>query len=895
MNIQQPTEIKSSIGSIRRGLYRVLSFFRKGALDDDLNEEMAAHIDLATEEKMRSGLSHKEARRQAMIQFGGVMQAKENQRETRGIPSLDILGQDLSYAFRTLRRDASFTVIAVLILAIGIGANIAVFSVVNTLLLQPLPFRDPAQLVRIGPAGKNKGGMSTATYSADAYETYAAKTQMMQDVMGYFAFSDRDNVRLTGNGVPVPASSIMVTANFFSGLGVNPVLGRLYTKEETQTHGRPVALLSNAFWKRQFASDPGIVGKAITLDSHPVTVVGVLPETFDFGSVFEPGAKIDLFTPVPMDEIREWGNTLAFFGRLKPNVTIQQAAGEANLIFPTLPANLKHPEWKAEYTANIMTLKDYVSGKLRRSLIVLWSAVGLILLIVCVNLSNLLLARAATRRKEFALRSALGAGRLRIIRQLLTESVVLSSMGAILGLGLAYATTYYLAHEGSVALPLLNNIHLDGTALVWTLAITVMTALLFGMVPAFKMSSKNLQEGLKDTGQGVSEGRSHDRLRSALVISEVALACVLLVGAGLLLRSFLQVLDVDLGFNPSRAAAIKVDYDDGNNADKKVAIFREMQRQVEALPGIESAGISDNLPLDRNRSWGITAKGVDYSQQKGLLQATFVYIVSPGYLKSVGMRIHSGRDFSWSDGPKSQVVVIINQTVARKLWPGQDPVGRLAEVNGSDALVVGVIDDVQTDTVEGDSGWQMYLPLAQAGNDGAQLVVRTKLPPEQLATSVMGVLRNMNPAQPATEFRPLQRLVDHAVSPRRFFVLLVGFFAVLGVVLASLGIYGVISYSVTQRTKEIGIRMALGATAERVQLGVIATTLRLAAIGIVVGSVFSFITSKLIASLLFGTRPSDPITFVGMVVLLAAMALLAGYIPARRASRIDPMEALRLN
>jgi predicted permease len=809
------------------------------------------------------------------------------------VPSLDILGQDLSYAFRTLRRDSAFTIIAVVILAIGIGANISVFSVVNTILFRPLPLRDPDQLVRMGPITGNKGGMSTATYSADAYEVFAAKTKTMEEVTGYFGFSDRDNVRLNRGGTPLPVSMIMVTGNFFHTLGVEPSLGRLFTPEESVKNARPVTLLSYAFWQRQFGADPEIVGKAINFGNTPVTVVGVLPESFDFGAVFEPGAKIDLFTPVDMDQIRDWGNTLALFGRLKPNMTVGQAQAEVNELFPELPASLKHPEWKPGYTAGVQTLKDYISGKLRRSLIVVWIAVGLILMIVCVNLSNLLLARAATRRKEFALRSALGAGRGRIIRQLLTESLVLSSVGAILGLGLAYATTSYLAHKGSVALPLLSSIRVDGTALVWTLLITIATGLLFGLIPAFKTSTNNLQEALKTTGQGMSEGRSHDFLRSFLVICEVSLACVLLVGAGLLLRSFLQVLDVDLGFNPSRAAAIKVDYDDGNNADKKVAIVREMQRRVEAIPGIESAGISDNLPLDRNRSWGIQAKGVDY--HKGELQATFVYIVSPGYLKSIGMRLHSGRDFTWSDGPRDQKVVIINQTVARRLWLGQDPVGRTALVDGTEVRVIGVIDDVQTDTIEGESGWQMYLPLSQFGNDGAQLVIRTKLPPETLASSVMATLRSMNPAQPAVEFRPIEGLVARAVSPRRFFVLLVAFFAVLGVVLASLGIYGVISYSVTQRTKEIGIRMALGATAERVQLGVIARTLRLAVIGIVVGTVFSVITAKLIASLLFGTRPGDPTTFVGMVVLLGTMALFAGYIPARRASRIDPMEALRLN
>ena len=890
------SQLISISAALRRALKRTASFFRKTRLDQDLNEELASHLAFAVEENLRSGMSAEEAHRQAMIRFGGVMQAKEMQRQSRGLPSLDILLQDLSFTFRSLRRDKSFTIIAVLILAIGIGANIAVFSVVNAILLRPLPFRDPGELVRLGPITGNKGGMSTATYSSDAYSVFASKTKAFNDVTGYYAFSDRDNLRLNRSGTPLPVSSIMVADNFFRTLGIEPSAGRLFTADESQKNARPVALLSHPFWKRQFGADPTIVGKAITLDNRPVTVVGILPESFDFGSVFEPGAKIDLFTPVSLEDISEEGNTLALFGRLKAGVTVKQAQAEVDLIFPTLPGSLRHPEWKPGYTAGVMPLKDYVSGKLRRSLIVLWSAVGLILLIVCVNLSNLLLARSATRSKEFAMRIALGAGRMRIVRQLMTESLALSCSGAVIGLCLAYGTTYYLAHEGSVALPLLNSIRVDSTALFWTLTVTIVTGLLFGLIPAFKMSHSNLQDGLKDTGSGLSVGKGQDRVRSVLVISEVALACLLLVGAGLLLRSFLHVLDVDLGFNPTHVATIKVDYNDGNNADKKVAIFREMQRRVEAIPGIQSVGITDNLPLDRNRSWGIQAKGVDYEHgnKAGLLQATFVYIVSPGYLKSIGMRLRSGRDFTWDDGPKSQRVIIINQTVARKLWPGQDAVGKIAVADG-DALVIGVIDDVQTDTVEGDPGWQMYLPLAQESNEGAQLVIRTKLAPETLASAVMSTLRSMNPSQPATEFRPLQRIVDHAVSPRRFFVLLVAFFAVLGVVLASLGIYGVISYSVTQQTKEIGIRMALGATAERVQWGVLARTLRLATVGIAVGSVLSFVFSKLIATLLFGTTPSDPITFVGMVAFLGSMALLAGFVPARRASRIEPMEALRSN
>ena len=435
-------------------------------------------------------------------------------------------------------------------------------------------------------------------------------------------------------------------------------------------------------------------------------------------------------------------------------------------------------------------------------------------------------------------------------------------------------------------------VRVDGAALAWTLVIAVGAAVLFGLAPGLRISSGNLQEALKDSGQGASAGRKHDRMRSALVITEVALACVLLVGAGLLLRSFLRVLDVDLGFEPSRAAAISVDYDDGGNRAKRAAIWQEVVRRASLIPGVEAAGISDNLPMSRNRSWGIKAKGGDYDG--GKFQGVFVYIVSPGYLKCMGMRLVEGRDITWADLSDNQDVVIVNETVARKLWPGQDPIGRIALAGGAEARVIGVIADVRETSAEDDAGWQMYLPATKNfGPEGCYLVVRSKLPPGTLATSVMRTLRQINPGQPATEFKPIQSLVDHATSPRRFFFLLVSIFAGLGLLLASLGIYGVISYSVTRETQQIGIRMALGATQERVLFGVIWKTLRLAFIGISAGVAGSLVVARLIASLLFDTAPTDPQTFATMVVLLGAVALLAGYLPARRASRIDPIIALR--
>lgn len=809
-----------------------------------------------------------------------------------GLPWLDVLMQDLRFTFRTLRRDYGFTVVAVLILALGIGANIAVFSVVNTILLRPLPFRGPEQLVRI--VEKNpKAGESSRTYTADATQDFQQQNRSFQSVSGYFAFTGPDNFKLIGSGQPIPVTGILVAEGFFQTLGVQPSLGRLFRSEEFVQHSQPVALLSYPFWKRQLGGDASIVGKTITLSNTPVTVIGVLPNTFDFGSVFSPGAKVDLFAPYIMDDFREDGNDLALVGRLRQGVTLAQAQSEADQLFPQLYFEHKHPDYGKGYTGQLTGLKEYVSGKLRRSLIVLWCAVGLILLIVCVNLSNLLLARAAARSKEFAMRRALGAKPGRLIRQLLTESLVLATVGAVAGLGIAYALLSYLAHQGSIALPLLAMVRVDGTVLEWTLLMAVGAAVLFGPALGLRMSRGSLQEAMKESGPGVSHGRKDDRMRSMLVMTEIALACVLLVGAGLLLRSFLRVLDIDLGFEPSHAAAISVDYDDGGNAAKRAAIWEEIVRRSSIIPSVEAAGISDNLPMSRNRSWGIAAKGEEKPDANGYI-GVFVYIVSPGYLKAMGMRLVEGRDISWEDLSNNRSVVIINETVARKLWPGRDPIGRTALAGGTQAEVIGVISDVRESGAEDNAGAQMYLPATkQFGPEGTNLVVRSKLPPTALASSVMATLRQINPGQPATEFKPVQVLVDRATSPRRFFVLLVGTFACLGLILASLGIYGVISYSVTRQKQGIGIRMALGATPTQVQLEVIRKTLRLALIGITLGIVASFLVARLIASLLFQTAPTDPLTFLGMMVLLGVVALLAGYLPARRASQIDPMAALR--
>ena len=891
-------------GWLEQAWNRIRAFFHKEPLDADLEAEMASHLEMAVEENVRRGMTPEEARRMAMVRFGGMQQAREKQRAARGLPFVDVLGQDMRYTLRTLGRDAGFTTVAVLILALGIGANVAVFSVVNTILLRPLPFPQSQQLVWIAPPPQ-KCGLSCATYSIDAYEEFRAQSRSYQDITGYNAFTGPDNLRLTvGNGEPQPLTGMEVLGNFFQVLGVHPMLGRLFDPEDTLKGAHWVVLLEYAYWKRQFAGDKGIVGKEIDLSGEPATVVGVLPESFDFGAVFSPGSRVDMVTPLIPDYERDDGNVIPLIGRLKPGVTVGQAQADAEMVVPKLCWNIKYPQSCGSYvnkqgaSIEVRTLKDYVSGRLRRSLIVLWSAVGMILLIACVNLSNLLLARAAARGKEFAMRSALGASRGRMVRQLMTESLILSGAGAVLGLGLAWALVAWLAHQGSLALPLLSTLHFDGQAVGWTVVMAIAAAVLFGLMPGLRMASGNLIETLKDSGHGASAGRKHETVRATLVIAEVGLACVLLVGAGLLLRSFLKVLDIDLGFQPDQAASMRVVYDDSAaNDDARAArrgvIFQEMIARVSVLPGVKAAGIVDFLPLGPNRAWGTpTPQGKTFPP--GALAAPLVYVCTPGYMRAMGMRLR-GRDFRWDDGPKSQEVVIINAAAARTYWPGEDAVGKVLMSGNTQLHVIGVVDDVHTSSVEAEKGWQIYYSAMQRGPDDAHLVIRSSVPPATLAGSVLRTLRAMNPNQPAMEFQPLRMIVDRAVSPRRFFMLLVGIFAGLGLLLASLGIYGVIAYGVTRQTQEIGIRMALGASRGRVQRSVLGKTLSMVLIGVGVGTVASLAVARLIASLLFGTEATDPMTYAGVIVLLLAVALVAGYLPARRASRINPLTALRTN
>jgi predicted permease len=806
---------------------------------------------------------------------------------------LENFRRDVRYAMRTLWRDKGFATFAILIVGLGVGASCTVFSVVNTLVLRPLPFRDPGRLVWIANHQDETNDMSGKTSQSDYLLDMRARNQSFEDLAAYFAFYGLGDAKMIGDGQPERLTSVPVTQNFFPLLGVQPQIGRQFSAEECKQNGPRVTMLTDGLWRRKFAADPNIVGRALSFDGGPITVVGVLPATFDFSTVFTPGSRVDMFEPLPLSpEMNREGNTIAIIGRLKPGVSVEQARAETTVLGKLLQQEHKD---RNDFEPKVSGLAQHVSGQLRPTLLVLACAVGVVMLIVCANLSNLLLARGAGRKKEIAIRTAMGAGRGRLIGQMLTESLVLSCCGAAVGLLLAFIGTRALAHLTSVSIPLLSDVRIDGSVLGFTLVAALATGLLFGLVPALQVQDLKLHDTLKDSNRGSSQGRGHAWIRGALVVSEIGLACVLLVGAGLLIRSFLRVLDVNMGFRPERAAALRIDPNSSyKTQESQNAYYTEALHRVMDIPGVEGAGLSDSLPLGHNRSWGVAAKGVQYTPQN--YPNGFPRIISDGYFHAMGIPLKAGRDFTERDTKGALNVIIINETLAKNLFPGEDPIGKIVRADNPERTVVGVVGDVHHMALEEGAGNEFYIPMRQTQDYGTvDLVVRTSMPTTELASRLREALRPIEPDLPTANMRTLQTMVDRAVSPRRFVVWLLGGFAGFALVLASLGIYAVISYSVSQRTQEIGIRMALGASAEALQRSILLQTLGLAAIGMVVGVVASWVLARTLSGLLFGVTSSDPVTFAGMLVILTAVAALAGYLPARRASRIDPMEALRIS
>jgi len=796
--------------------------------------------------------------------------------------------RDLQVGARMLRRSPGFTVVAVLTLALGIGANTAIFSLVNALLLRPLPFRDPDQLVWI--SNIYEGGLSGETTTVNNFKDFRSMNQSFSDLAAYFAFFDYGSYHLTGGaGEPERLRGVGVSQNFLDVLGLAPMLGRNFANEECLEVQPRAALITHGFWQRKFAGNQNVVGSTINLNGKPVLIAGILPASFDFTSIFAPATQVDFLIPFPLtDETDRWGNTLSIIGRLKPGATIEQARAEFSTIVDRIQQ--EHPERKANsFGSKLTPLKEQISGKFRRSFYVLFGAVGCVLLIACANLSNLLLARNSARRKEMAVRIAIGARRSRLIRQMLAESALLSLAGAALGLPLAYGLTDGLVHLPGLTIPLLQSAHVDTSALLFTFVIAAGTGLFFGLAPAIFGTRGDVHESLKESARGSSDGAHRAWLREILVIWEISLACVLLVAAGLLIRSFSRLLEVDLGFRPENTVAWRVEAnrDFKSNAEQTL-YYESLVAAVRSLPGVESAGVSDCLPLGRNRTWGIAGEGEVYPPD--FAPTGFPRLVDANYLQTMRIPLLAGRFFDDRDVDGSEKVVIVNQALAKWLFQGKPALGRRTR---DGARVVGIVGNVRHGSLENASSPEMYYIYKQVGAQAMELVVRSSLPMANLVPAVRGVLREKDPTLPSAQFQTLSQIVDKAVSPKRLMTQLLTVFSVLALALAAIGIYGVLSYTVNQRRQEMGIRMAIGAPNSAIHKLILGQGMRLALIGVLIGLAASIGVTRIISALLYEVSATDPTVFSLNAALLCGIAFLACWFPANRAARISPMVALR--
>ncbi len=885
--------------ALREFLARVIAVLRRREREEDFEAELAAHLDLEIEDNLRRGMSEEEARRRALISLGGVDQTRELQREYRGLPLVETIWQDLRNFSRVLRRDAGLAVFAVSIVGLGVGASCTVFNVVNALLLRPLPFEDPARLVWI--ANGTSTNLSNQTVQVVNLQELQAQSRTLIDVAGYSPFYGPGDIHFTGSGEPERVTAVPITGNFFPLLGVQPQLGRLFTSDEVTGSAweePQAALLSYRFWQRRLTSDPDIVGRPILLDDVPVTVVGVLPQSFDFTGMFAPGSRVDLFVPIPLSpEINRQGNMLALIGRLAPGVSFEAAQTEATAIGERIEPSSEWGNWRNDFDPRLTPLRERVSGTLRPAVITLAVAVAFVMLLVCVNLSHLLLARASAREKEMAIRVALGAGRGRLIRQMLTESLALSGCGALFGLLLAAGGTLLLVRIEAAAIPLLQHVRIDEGTLVFALTAALLTGLGFGLVSALRVSASGPHGALKAGGRGSIGGRSRGWARGSLIVTEIVLACLLLTGTGLLLRSLVRVLEVDLGFEADHVMALRVDPEGGEGGEAEKVYLDEILRTVRAVPGVEAAGLTDSLPLGQNygwRDWGVAASGLDNEPDQRV--PAHPRVISEGYLAALGIPLVAGREFTPVEIASGERVVMVNETMARTLWPDRNPIGQLVTFLDWEWRVVGMVHDVRYFGPEQEAGNEFYMSLRveRGGFGSIDLVIRSGQPLEVLAPRVRVALQRVDPDLPAAEFRTVEGLVDRAMFARRSVVWLLSVFAVFALILAALGIYGVISYSMSRRRREIGIRMALGESARGVQARVLMQTVRLACAGIILGAAASWLAARTLQGLLFEVTVSDPATYAAVLLLLAVTAILAGYLPARRASQVDPLEALRV-
>jgi predicted permease len=883
---------------IRPGIRRLCRLALGRSAPAEADDELLLHLQLRTDQLIREGLSPDEARAEAERRFGSIDEerarfqsaARRREGRRRFREWIEIVGQDMRYAFRTLNRDAAFATFAVLIVGLGIGASVTVFSLVNGVLLRPLPFRDPQNLIWISNISDD--GRSEWRLQVSHFVDLGRRSKSLDEIAGYYGYYKTGNSALLDRGEIQRLTRVPVTCNFFPFLGIKPILGRSFSPDECLQNAAPTLLLTEATWRQRFASDPTIVGRTLTINDQPMMVIGVVPSSFDFPSIFAPGTAIEFFSPFPLSEQTDrQGNTLVTLGRLKPNVSVDRARPELVQLGKDLTAEFPR---RNTIRPKVLRLDERINGQVRPALFVLACAVGVLMLIVCANLSSLQFARMTSRQRELAVRLALGAGRRRLIRQTLTESLMLAGAGAALGIVLSVAGTKIVSQLRAFDIPMLSRVNIDVTALGVATLVAIATGLFIGLLPALHTPS-DVHDALKDGLRGSTRGGRHAQVRSALVVAEIAMACVLLVSSGLLVRSFLRVLDVQLGFRPEATTTLRVDPTkrivDQTTAN---AYYADIIRRARAIPGVKDAALADLLPFAGNRSWAFAGAGQVYP--RGQMPEGFVRVVSDGYFKTMGIRFSAGRDFTQGDTPEAEPVVIINESLAQTLWPGTDPIGQVMGQGcwPKGCRVVGVVANVRHNALEGEFTGEVYFPIRQFGDYSiVNLVVRTDLAPAQLAASVRSALGPIAPDAVKNQWRPLQQLIDKVASPRRFIVVLLGAFAGFALILAALGIYALISYGVTQRTAEIGIRLALGASASQVHASILRGTLALTGVGVTLGVLATLVLVPSLSGMLFGVQWTDPASFGFALVLLVAVGAAAGHFPARRASRVDPGAALR--
>ena len=873
---------------------------RRSDMENEMDAEMRFHLDAFADDLVRHGVPREEALRRARVEFGGLEGAKEECRDARGATIVESLVQDLTFGVRSMLRAPGFTVVAVIALALGIGANAAIFSVVNAVLLRPLEYKDSDRLVTILHEGNDP--VAAANYidwrdQAGSFEAMGA--------------ADYYSPNLTGGDQPEHLLGLKVTQNLLPMLGVEPLLGRLFVPGEDQKGAEHEVILSYRLWQRRFSGDPNVLHTAVTLDGQSYTVVGVMPRDFKFAPFWATRAELWIPNALGDRVHNRGGNSLRVFARLNPGITLAQARTE----IATITARLERQYPGTNRNVTVTPLKEKVVGKVRTPLLVLLGAVGFVLLIACANVAHMLLARATTRQKELAVRTALGARRLRLIRQFLTENLVLATAGASIGLLLGYFGTRALVAISPPDIPRIEAVTMDGRVVLFLVAIGALTSVIFGLVPAIRASAVDLADTLKQGGRGSSDGSRKNKLRSFLVASEFALALMLLVGAGLMVRSFYALQAVDAGFDPHHVLSMVVSVAGSKEAPagRRGIFYQQLLERVRALPGVESAGGINHLPLAGDLwGWSFVISGRPVPEPGHSPNAVY-RLVTPGYFQAMKLPILRGRDISDADTANSPGVVIINEQAARKYWPGEEPIGKQISFTTNHSAkgeagppnwltVIGVAKNAKQGDWADPSYPEVYLAAFQnrefMSEDSAHtayitLVLRTSGDPAALAASVKNLVWAIDRNLPISDVVTMDGVVREATAQPHFEMQLLAIFAGVALVMAAVGIYGVMNYSVSRRTQEIGIRISLGASRADVLRLVLREGMFVALLGSTVGIAASLLLSRVMMKLLYGVQPTDPLTFVVVGSMLMLVAVAAIYIPARRALRVDPMIALR--